>query len=429
VNIERLILRLVNGGGQDLELFAAALLPRELPAYGPAGWLEDRAHLIYATFVRLGRASRRPFSPARPSVVYDVFARKEEVRELRAYYIRRYFGEEVDFVLSDLFSGLAAPCQQTASERSRARRWRLWARVAAVASLLDLSKRRYAWWGGVFTTAHALAQASDRITRVYVFRPYDRRTYVLVTFLARHTAIVPYYVFQGMPLYFNQRNLHVPIPVVLTSKVNLPEVDFFRRAGHFKASEVLYFPQEYLLERERLQPSAPVYDIGFFATGDWARIAGRYIATDVALVRSGAYRGNVYEQHAERVLSALVAYASSRRRTLRIYMHPYERSLFREHGIEPPYRGLEDGELVTIDDAAGTSRDAVYECDVAVALRSSTIWERIDLGLDRSLMYVFGGGLDNFLPESMGPYRGNLFASVEELEARLDGLFEACDTR
>jgi hypothetical protein len=84
---------------------------------------------------------------------------------------------------------------------------------------------------------------------------------------------------------------------------------------------------------------------------------------------------------------------------------------------------LADGKLVTIDDAPGTSRGAVYECDVAVALRSSTIWERIDLGLTRSLIYVFDDpALDNVLPESLGPYQANVVHSTAELEAKLDRL-------
>ncbi|HJW76870.1 MAG TPA: hypothetical protein VJ787_14610, partial [Thermoleophilia bacterium] len=310
MNVERHILRLINAGDEDLELFRSALAPRELPEYGPRRWLEDRARFMHVAFFRLSRASHKPFSPASSSVVYDVGAKKEEVRGYRAHYVRTYFGEDVDFVLSDLFPGLAPARRATDSERRRARRWRLWARVAAVASLADFSARRYAWWGAVFSTVHALAQASDRIRKVYVFRPYDRRTYVLVTYLSRHTSIVPYYVFQSMPLYFNQRFLHVDVPVVLTSKVNLPEVEYFRRAGYFKANEVLYRPQEYLLEREGLEPAAPVYDIGFFASGDWARIDGRYIASDVRLVRAGAYRGNVFERRAERVLEALVGYAT-----------------------------------------------------------------------------------------------------------------------
>jgi hypothetical protein len=106
-------------------------------------------------------------------------------------------------------------------------------------------------------------------------------------------------------------------------------------------------------------------------------------------------------------------------------MHPYERRLFHDHGIEPPYRELADGELVTIDDRPGNSRDAHYEADVAVALRSSTIWQRIDLGLERSFTFAFDDpALGNVLPEALGEYQANVFRSTAELVAKLDACFD-----
>jgi RecA-family ATPase len=58
---------------------------------------------------------------------------------------------------------------------------------------------------------------------------------------------------------------------------------------------------------------------------------------------------------------------------------------------------------------------------VAVALRSSTIWQRLDLGLDRSFIYAFEDpALGNLLPEAIGEYQRNVFRSDEDLFAKLD---------
>ena len=79
---------------------------------------------------------------------------------------------------------------------------------------------------------------------------------------------------------------------------------------------------------------------------------------------------------------------------------------------------------MTIDDRPGNSRDAHYEADVAVALRSSSIWQRIDLGLERSFIYGFEDpGLGNVLPEALGEYQHNVFTSVPDLVAKLDACF------
>ena len=161
-----------------------------------------------------------------------------------------------------------------------------------------------------------------------------------------------------------------------------------------------------------LEPTPPFYDIGFFASGDWARLDGKYWAARRGRCAPGQFRAQpVRGPRRERVLAALIDYARSRRRSLRIYLHPYERRLVNEHGIEPPFRDLADGEQITIDDAPGQRRAAaVYECDVAVALRSSTIWERIDLGLERSLIYCLrrSGARQRSCPSLWARFRPDL---------------------
>jgi len=65
---------------------------------------------------------------------------------------------------------------------------------------------------------------------------------------------------------------------------------------------------------------------------------------------------------------------------------------------------------------------------VAVALRSSTIWQRIDLGLERSFIYAFEDpALGNMLPEALGEYERNVFRSAADLFAKLDECFAGAD--
>ena len=424
MNAERLILRFVDRGEEDLDSFQAALADRDLPQQGPQSWLLDRASLLYTVFVGLLRAeARRPASPATRSVFYELGAQREQMRKAKTSFVRTHFDEDIDFLLTHRLKGRGGPRRMTVHERCLSRGWRRRARIAALATLLD-PRRRYRWWGHVFATINTFAQAVDQYDVVYVSKPWDRRCYCIATFLQRHTSAEVRVVFQSMPLYGNQRRLHVPVTAVVTSRVNVPEAEYFRAAGEFKAAKIIYRSSEFVDERAALARRSPVYDIGFFASGDWAREDGLYWARDIEQVRAGAFRGNAYERQAEQVLEALVRYAGSRHRTLRIYLHPYERRLLHEHGIEPPYRGLADGELVTIDDRPGHSRDAHYEADVAVALRSSTIWQRIDLGLDRSFLFAFNDPtLGNLLPEAIGEYQRNLFRSTDELFAKLDECF------
>lgn len=423
---ERLILRILDGGEADLDAFEAALADRDLPLRGPHGWLLDRAGLLHTVFIGLLRAeARRPASPATRSVFYEPAVQNEKMREACVTFARTHFDDDVDFLLTHRLKGRGGPRRMTEREKRLARAWRGRARIAALATLLD-RQGRYRWWGHVFAAINTLAQAVDQYDVAYVTKPWDRRCYCIATFLQRHTRAEVRLVYQSMPLYGNQRRLHVPVTAVVTSRVNVPEAEYFRAAGEFRAAAIVYRAGFFVAEREAYVPSDPVYDLGFFASGDWAREDGLYRARDIERVRAGAYRDNVYERYAENVLEALAEYATSRRRTLRIYLHPYERTLLHEHGIEPPYRGLADGRYVTIDDRPGDSRHAFYEVDVAVALRSSTIWQRLDLGLERSFMYAFEDpALGNMLPESLGEYQRNVFTSADDLFAKLDACFTA----
>jgi hypothetical protein len=154
----------------------------------------------------------------------------------------RALEQEIDFILADQLSGEGSPRALSRRERWQARRWRALARLAALAACLDVSPRRYRWWSGVLLTIHAWAQACDRIERVYVGRLYDRRSYVMATFFDRRASLRPVLIYQSQPFAINQSELHLEVPVVLTSKVNVAEVDYFRAKGSFKGSEVRYCP-------------------------------------------------------------------------------------------------------------------------------------------------------------------------------------------
>ena len=311
MNAERLILGMVNGGDAELDAFQAAVDDRELPLRGPRSWVLDRAGLLYTVFVGLLRANaRRPATPAARSVFYEVGARNTKVRAAKTSFVRAHFDEDVDFLLTHDLKGRGGPRRMTVRERRMARAWRRRARIAVLATLLDPG-RRYRWWGHVFAAINTLAQAVDQYDVAYVSKPWDRRCYCIATFLQRHTRAEVRLVYQSMPLYGVQRRLHVPVTAVLTSRVNVPEAEYFRAAGDFLAAKIVYRSGEFIDERAVLVPRCPEYDVGFFASGDWAREDGLVWARDIDQVRAGAYRDNVYARLAQQVLEALAEYATS----------------------------------------------------------------------------------------------------------------------
>jgi hypothetical protein len=347
-------------------------------------------------------------------IAYDV-ARTEAARDDRRFFVRHHFGEEIDIV---------GRWQERVPARGRGSWWR-WYALAVTASLLaltDPSERRYRWLGGLLLDVQSIARALPGVRRAYVFGLHDRRPYLVATFLAKHTDVEVLPVMQNVPLYRNCRFMHLGVPVVVTSLVNIPEVEYFRAQGIFRASEVIYRSGEYVADTAHLTPGPPAIDIGYFSSGEWARTGGLHQSNDPEAIRRGDLADNVYARTAENLIEALADYASANGRTLRVYPHPFERRLWDEHGIPPPYAGLTDRANVTIDRAGSDSRSRIYEPRVAVSLQSSFIWERLDLGLDDSFIFDFADpALDAFALQSLGRYARNAFSDEGEMLDKVGG--------
>ena len=415
-DLQRLVERTVNGGDERLELMADALRVRALPIAGPRRWWRDRLQLLGSatiTTLRIARADA-PFL-TQATVACFPGSGEAGARDMRAFFLSHHFG-----VTSDC---LGRQTWRRPRRRPPLDWWLWWLRGVGwgLLGLADWSERRYAWLGGALVDMQLFKRLEGELEQVYVFALYDRRQYLLLTFLARHTRLAVTAVYQNIPLARNCRHLHVPVPVVLTSLVNLAEADYYRAQGSFLPAAVTYASQEFALDTHDLRPHEPLYDIGYYSSGEWARREGLYQVADVAAVRRGEFAGNPYARAAAVQLEALAAYAHREHRTLRIYPHPLERRLMRS-GIQPPYAALLDGETVTIDDGDdATSRRTVYDSRVAVSLQSSFIWERLDLGLDDSFLHEFADPAMNvFERAALGRYAANVCRGSDELIAKVD---------
>lgn len=420
LNLDRIVARLICGR-DDLHVATNALAERGFPQRGPNSWLKDR--VLFLATVASAPARYRGIGPApTASVAYDPASRESRPREYRRFFIEHYFDEQVSFL-----GRHETPRSDTKQARARSARWYWFGIGLGLLGLLDWSARRYRWLAASLLDIRAYARALDQIDRAYVFAMYDRRSYLIAGFLHRHSSIEVVPVYQNIPLYRNCRYQHLRVPVVVTSKVNLHEAEYFREGGTFLATEFVYLPQEFLLDTIDLKPQEPVTDIGYFSSGEWARRDGLYQVRDPEVIRSGVLRGSPYDVQSEEIVTALADYAKRTHHTLVIYPHPFERTLMRDFGITPPYAALADGRWVRIDDVEGAnSRSRIYECHVAVSLQSSFIWERLDLGLDESFIFEWDDQSKNpFLREALGPYSRVLFRTTNELLGKLNAAFSA----
>ena len=404
------------GGGEPGEIATSAFDTRGFPPRGPQSWLKDRFRLLGTILSAPVRYRGHRDAPETGIAIYDPGSESASVRQLREYWLDKYFAERGTFVDRRL-----TPKALGLRSKMRSASWWWRGVLLGLLGLLDFSDNRLAWLAATILDVRAYARIDSSIERAYVFAMYDRRSYAMVTYLHSHTAVDVVPVFQNIPLYRNCRCFHLPIPVELTSRVNLEEARYFAEQGTFLATEFRHHGPEYVMDIDEAVVDAPQVDIGYFSSGEWARRDGLYQVTDPDVVRSGALRGNPYDEAATTILDGLARYAREHDLTLRIYPHPFERRLMREHSIVPPYAALEDGRNVEIDRSEDeSSRRRIYEPAAAVSLQSSIIWERLELGLDCSFMYEFADRERNvFLREALGAYSANIFSSPEELETKL----------
>lgn len=415
IDLSRRVYRTINGGEEHLDLMTEALRVRSLPAPGPAEWWRDRLRFIRSA-VNAGLRVSRHDAPylASSSVAYFPGSRQAQNRAARIFFLEHHFGEMADCL------GQAAFRRPRLRQSNAWLAWWLRGIWWSLLGLFDWSERRYAWLAGALSDILLFKRLHRELRHVYVFAMYDRRQYLLLTFLARHTSLEATVVYQGMPLARNCRHLHLQVPVVLTSRVNLIEVDYYRQKGEFLSTNVSYASQYNILDLHGLRPHDPTYDIGYYSSGEWARRDGLYQAADVARVQAGEFQDNAYARAAAEQLEALTAYVLHERRTLRIFPHPFERRLMQDHDVVLPYAALADGVTVTIDTNGGNSRRSMYDVRVAVSLQSSFIWERLDLGLEASYMHEFADPEMNvFEKAALGRYAVNVCPTTDDLIAKV----------
>lgn len=408
--------------GDDLELMWRSLDLRMIWAYKRGdrargmAWVRDRAalfgHVALYPLRRLSRPKRRLMSRV---LVWDPAAGRSDVRASRTYFIETSVGETPDFVGYD---DTAPVCDGRTRVGLMARIWAhgLW---IGVLGFFDLSGTRLSYIGRAFVQILDAAAVAECTDRLYTFSTAEPIAYVAATYLRDRLGVDVRLVPGNTLLYRWQRCCHLRAPIVLCSKAQEYELAYFAERRMNNAGPATYAGNEYALDLVGAD-TEPKVDLAYFSSGMWARIGGLARTDDLEGIRAMRYADNPYYRATEDILTTMTGIARERGCHMRIYLHPYERLLIAEHGIEPPYAGLADGELVTLDTSPGSSRPRMWEAKVAVSLQSTIIWERLDAGLPASFMYRFDDPEMNwFDPDAIGPFAYASFSDMVALQERI----------
>jgi hypothetical protein len=133
------------------------------------------------------------------------------------------------------------------------------------------------------------------------------------------------------------------------------------------------------------------------------------------------YADNPFTAKTTEILDTMASMARDNGWRFKIYPHPFERSLLRDQGIEPPYMHLVDGKNIFFDTVGEDSRALMGEAIVAVSLQSTLIFERLDAGYQYSYVYHWDDlSRDVFDPVAAGPFADRCFENMDELRAVIE---------
>jgi hypothetical protein len=180
------------------------------------------------------------------------------------------------------------------------------------------------------------------------------------------------------------------------------ETMFVKKTTLWGPEQILTAPVRFLEEREEKKT---IYDIGFFSSGNWIRER----MGDVNL-------GHKERENEELLLSTLIDYATKYNLSLRIFLHPNEKSAENEMISDEYYsRILHANKNISVADKGRPSIEGFDEINIGIALYSTLMFERIFLGLKTILV---PWGYPEFPLPGSG-FKNICAASTSELEACL----------
>ena len=261
--------------------------------------------------------------------------------------------------------------------------------------------------------------ANQKGVHIYVFSMFSPNSYLTAVLAEDLSSNELHLCAGGSMLYYFNRYLTIPsAELILCSRFQTEEVrSYMCRQWINVKSTRLWNPEAFSAFLTASQ-TKPCYDIGIYSSGVWARANGRYrIDSPRKILDLGSNAS--YEAFITDILEPIIDIKDTMGYKVKLYPHPYERMLFTNYGILPPYLDILKAAGIEFDDLQEeNSVGKIYECKIAVTLVSTLCMDRWHLGLP-GLIYSGAVNRDVFRPEYLGEYEQNFFSNGCELQNRL----------
>lgn len=253
-------------------------------------------------------------------------------------------------------------------------------------------------------------------TSFFFFRQYSPLSYYTSLVMSDWLKYSNVYAIAGSTFMYTKRYSFFPkVHLCLCSKYQEEEAGNYLRLGWIVCRDVRMTGfEEYYMYKD-IKPQEPVFDIGVYSSGWWAREGGVYQSNDIEAIRQYRFMDNqIYSDFLD-MLRVLHEIKIKYNLKIKVYPHPYERRLANEYGIECPYIPfLVDKDFAFDSDSQMNSINKIYECNIGISIASTIVGDRWNLGLNA--ISLTNDTVSSFLkPKYLGKYSKYIISSSNEL--------------
>ncbi len=254
--------------------------------------------------------------------------------------------------------------------------------------------------------------------KIYIYgRLYQVEYYIAALLLSEVCGLRVTYLIGSGIIYSNKRYTYLPkVDMVAGSIVQVEEIRSLEKQNYFNSRSLHKWGS--INETTDSTVKHRTYDIGIYSSGEWARKNGLLRENDINKIIAGLHLTNSRYRVFRSVMEQVVTEFFGLR--IKLYMHPFERSLFAK-GIIPPYYHFLRNCGVEIDSEMGGSIERIHECSIGISLISTIIYERWDCGLGGYIYNDPDATEKNrlFDPDFLGKFSSFVYSSPEDLVNKL----------
>lgn len=254
----------------------------------------------------------------------------------------------------------------------------------------------------------------------FFFRPYSLSIYISLLILSKLYPSTEYYLVTSNTSFFPRRYTHLPeVNLIYCSNFQKNELNFFQKLGWSSFNRVLFGGLEEVNQFRKLLPQKPIYDIGIYSSGFWARKDGLSRVNNFKKIRNYYYSDNDYQKDFELLLITLGCISKKYNLKSKLYFHPYEKELFHKFKIIPPYLNtLKKFQINYFFDDKENSIHSVYESSIGCGLFSTILTDRWNIGLN-SLLYIKNPKSEHINPKYLGKKSSHVFFKLDDFESEI----------